>query len=75
MTDMRKTTYKERFAYWFDNLMSKGSMGLIGLLMAFSLLTALLTSGLIMLLGFGEEQGFFSIIWDVISTIINAWMP
>ncbi len=75
MTNMRKTTLKERFAYWFDNLMSKGSMGLIGLLLVFSLLTALLISGLIMLLGFGEEQGFFSIIWDVISTIINAWMP
>ena len=39
---MNKPTFSERFRYWFDNLMSKGVVALIGLL---GLITILFVAG------------------------------
>ncbi len=71
----RKFSIKERFLYWFDNRMSKGSLGLIRFLIAGSIVLASLMACLIILFGFNEEGEYASVFWDSISTVINAWMP
>ena len=66
---------KDRFRYWFDNRMTKGSLGLIRILIIASVLLAVLIAGLIILLHFNEEGETASVFWDSIATLINAWMP
>ena len=74
--DMRRSfTLKERFSYWFDNRMSKGSLGFIRILIAASVILAVLIAGLIILFGFNEEGETASVFWDSIATVLNAWMP
>ena len=68
-------TLKNRFRYWFDNRMTKGSFGLIRILIAFSILLAVFVAGLIIVLGFSEEGEEAATFWDSIATVINAWMP
>ena len=72
---MKKPSLKERFSYWFDNQMSKGSIGLVRMLLIFTFLAVLLISAVIMLFGFNGEEGFLGVLWNSIATIINAWMP
>ena len=72
----RKTFSKrDRFRYWFDNRMTKGSLGLIRVLIIVSLLFAVIIAVLIILFGFNEEGETASVVWDSIATVINAWMP
>ena len=71
----RKFTLRERFRYWFDNRMSKGSLGLIRFLIVASVILAILIAGLIILFKFNEEGEVASVFWDSIATVINAWMP
>ena len=68
-------TLKQRFSYWFDNRIAEGSLGLIRILIVFSVLLVLLIAGLIMLLGLSEEGEGGAVLWDSIATVINAWMP
>ena len=68
-------TWKERFSYWFDNRMAKGSLGLIRTLLAASIVLAVIIALLIVVCGFSEEGGAASVFWDSIATVINAWMP
>ena len=70
-----KFSLKNRFKYWFDNKMSKGSLAFIRILIIASILLAVLIAGLIILFHFNEDGEILSIFWDSISTIINAWMP
>ena len=72
----RKTFSKrDRFRYWFDNRMTKGSLGLIRALIIVSLLFAVIIAVLIILFGFNEEGETASVVWNSIATVINAWMP
>ncbi len=71
----RKFTLKERFQYWFDNRMTKGSLGLIRVLIVVSVILAISMAGLIILFKFNEEGEVASVFWDSIATVINAWMP
>ena len=71
----RKFTLKQRFKYWFDNRMTKGSLGLIRVLIVVSVILAVLIASLIILFKFNEEGEVASVFWDSIATIINAWMP
>ncbi len=71
----RRFTLKERFQYWFDNRMTKGSLGLIRALIVVSVILAVTMAALIILLGFNEEGEVASVFWDSIATVINAWMP
>ena len=68
-------TLKQRFSYWFDNRIAEGSLGLIRILIVFSVLLVLMITGLIMLLGLSEEGEGGAVLWDSIATVINAWMP
>ena len=72
---MKKYTRREKFQYWFDNQMSKGSISLIRLLIIFTVLTVLLVSAVIMLAGANGEESWAGVLWNSIATIINAWMP
>lgn len=72
---MEKPTLKERFTYWFDNRMARGSMGLIRVLIIFTLILVVVLSGAVILFDSGNEQGAAGIIWDSFATAINAWMP
>jgi hypothetical protein len=71
----KKFTFKQRFNYWFDNRMSKGSLGLIRVLIAVSVVLTITMAGLIILFGFNEDGEVASVFWDSIATVINAWMP
>lgn len=71
----RRFTLKERFQYWFDNRMSKGSLGLIRVLIVVSVILAVSMAALIILFKFNEEGEVASVFWDSIATVINAWMP
>ena len=72
---METPTLRERIRYWFDRHMSRGSIGLIRILVIFSVLFVLLMTGLILLFGFNGEQEGAGVLWNSIATIINAWMP
>lgn len=77
MKKVHKNTHslRERFNYWFDNRMSKGSLGFIRFLIAASILLAMLIAGLTVILGFDETNNHAGVFWDSVATIINAWMP
>ena len=73
--EQNRFTFKERFRYWFDNRMTKGSLGLIRVLIIASVLLAVFVAFLIIAFGFSEEGNETGVIWDSIATVINAWMP
>lgn len=64
-----------RFRYWFDNQMSRGSLTLIKLLSIVTLVIVAVVAALVMLTEAGQEMGVFGSLWESFSTIINAWMP
>ena len=66
---------KKRFQYWFDNRMTRGSLGLIRILIIASVLIAVLMGIVIIVCGFSDEGEGGAVIWDSIATVINAWMP
>lgn len=74
-TGRGSVSWRERFTYWFDNHMARGSLGLIRALIIASLIFAIFMAGVIILLGFSEEGETVSVVWDSIATVINAWMP
>ena len=71
---MKKRSFRERFSYWFDTRMSKGSMELVKLLTIATLIAVLLFSIVLLVTGLAED-GPLPAFWDSFSTIINAWMP
>lgn len=70
---MNKPTLKERFQYWFDNRMAKGSRTLIELLLLSSVVIVILL--VILMTVLSREGSFFSNLWNGFVTLINAWMP
>ena len=70
-----KHSFKERFAYWFDTQMQKGSGALIRLLAIFSALAIVLITVLLVAFGYSEAAFGADVFWDSFATIINAWMP
>ena len=71
----RTFTFRERFSYWFDNKMTRGSLGFIRILIIASVLLAFIVAGLIILFRFNEKGEVASVFWDSMATVINAWMP
>ncbi len=71
----RAASRRERFSYWFDNRIARGSLGLIRFLIAVSIVLAVIIAGLIILFGFHEGEPAAAVFWDSIATILNAWMP
>lgn len=58
---MKKPTISERFRYWFDGFMAKGTIALIGLLAVVTALFILVITTIVVLIGKGpeDEQGEF----------------
>lgn len=44
---MKKPTFKQRFQYWFDNYMSRGTIALIGGLAVLSLVVIFIAAAII----------------------------
>lgn len=72
---MNQPSFKDRFRYWFDNRMSKGSIELIRILLIFTILVILFLTGIILIFKLNGETGAVGVIWQSLATIINAWMP
>lgn len=72
---MKKPSLKKRFSYWFDNRMSKSSLGLIRLLAIVTIIIILVVAVIVAFCGFNEEDGFLAAFWDSLATVINAWLP
>ncbi len=66
---------KNRFQYWFDNRMSKGTLGLIRVLIIVSIIFAVLSALLIIAFKLNGEEETTPVIWNSVATLINAWMP
>ncbi|MGB7875885.1 MAG: NAD-binding protein [Anaerolineales bacterium] len=64
---MNKPTFKQRFGYWFDNMMAQGTPAMIILLTMASFGLILLAGFVIVLFGIrpasGDELGFWEAIW------------
>lgn len=70
----KKASFKERFRYWFDRRMSRGTVSMIKLLAIVTLVVVIVLAILISVSD-GEEENLGTSIWDTIATAINAWMP
>ena len=55
---MKKTTFKQRFSYWFDNQMSKGMRSLVKLLVFFTLTVGIVVALLLFFLKLTNEDTF-----------------
>ena len=70
-----RPTLKERLQYRFDNHMASGSLGLIRILLVATILVIVIIAALIIALGFSEDGDAGGVLWETMSTVINAWMP
>ena len=70
---MKRPSRKERFLYWFDNQMARGSLSLIRLLVIATVLIIVLLAAVIS--AFDGEVSLFEAFWETMVTVINAWMP
>lgn len=50
-----KPTFRQKFKYWFDNLMSRGTPAMIGMLFVLSLAVVLVAGAIISIAGFVQE--------------------
>ena len=66
---MKKYTWKEKFQYHFDNLMSKGTASLIGMLFG---ITALVVAAAGVIVGIAERSGIVRGIWTSLMHAIDA---
>ncbi|MCQ2501482.1 MAG: hypothetical protein MJ117_09075, partial [Lachnospiraceae bacterium] len=66
--------FKKKFQYWFDNQMSKGTGAMILMLAVLTIVVVIVIVGIINGIE-PSEDGVTSTAWDVITTVINAWMP
>jgi len=64
----QKISFKEKFSYWFDNLMAKGPIALIGWLGLLSLLLVIIAGIVVTAAGFSPENeeplGFIEAAWN-----------
>lgn len=70
-----KHSFRERFQYWFDNQMQKGSIALIRLLAIVTAAAIILIAVALIALGHSNTTNGADVFWDSFATIINAWMP
>lgn len=70
---MKEYNLKDRFKYWMDQQMSKGTSSIIRLLTIAVLFVVIFVT--VMIVIFNLRDSVFSAFWDSLATIINAWMP
>ncbi|MEG1570518.1 MAG: TrkA C-terminal domain-containing protein [Clostridia bacterium] len=69
---MKKPGWKERFSYAFDNLMSKGTVALVGLLFALTLLVVVLVSCVALLVAPDASGSAGSSFWNSLMRVLDA---
>lgn len=71
---MSRPTKRNRFRYWFDNLMSKGVVSLVGVLFAFSAVVIVLTGAVGALIGGddGESPSLLHNVWQSFNHTLDA---
>ena len=70
-----KHSFRDKFQYWFDNQMSKGTIALIRLLAIVTAGFIALVSLALVIFGYSDARFGADIIWNSFATIINADMP
>lgn len=68
---MKKITFKEKMQYWFDNIMSKGTIALVGMLFLVTFIVVFISGFITSLLG-GGEQSVGNSIWVSLMHAIDA---
>ncbi|MBP5168214.1 MAG: hypothetical protein ILP14_03315, partial [Oscillospiraceae bacterium] len=71
----RSFSIKKQLQYWFDNRISKGSLGFIRVLIALSVFLAIIMAALSILFGFQGDRNPLSVFWNSIATLINGYFP
>ncbi len=73
---MNKPTAKERFRYWFDNVMARGTIALMGLLGVASLVFVAFVALVVVLVGVrqpgDDEPDFLEVIWGNLMRTLDA---
>ena len=69
---MRKPSFRERVSYWFDNLMSRGTGALVGLLFFTTVVVALVVSLLSHLFAPGAAGNLGDSLWNSFMRILDA---
>ena len=72
---MKKTTFKQRFSYWFDNQMSKGMRSLVKLLVIFTLSVGIIVALLLFFLKLTNEDTFGGVLWKSLYTVLRSSFP
>ena len=72
---MKKTTFKQRFSYWFDNQMSKGMRSLVKLLVFFTLTVGIVVALLLFFLKLTNEDTFGGVLWKSLYTVLRSSFP
>ena len=74
-TNQRSFTLRERFRYWFDNRMAKGSLGFIRTMIFASVLLAVIVACMIIIFGFQGNKSNGRVFWTSITTILTGSFP
>lgn len=72
---MKKRSLRERFGYWLDNKMAKGTAAMTVMLLIATLLVVALLALIIYRFDPGESESFLDVFYNSLATTINAWMP
>ena len=72
-----KPTFSQRFQYQFDNLMSRGTPAMIGMLFVFSLIIVIIAGAIISVTGFVQEGaqgrlGFGEAMWESLMRTLDS---
>ena len=72
---MKKTSFKQRFSYWFDNQMSRGMSSLVKLLVMFTLTVGITVALLLFFLNLTSETSFAAVLWKSLITVLRSSFP
>lgn len=74
-TKQSSFSLRKQLQYWFDNRISKGSLGFIRVLIALSIVLAILMAAISIFFGFPGDRNPKSVFWNSIATLINGYFP
>ena len=69
---MNKPSFSERWRYWFDNLMSKGTASLVGWLAVVTILVVVIVSMVVWLAGLAPDASFLDLMWTNLMETLDA---
>ncbi|MBM3705194.1 MAG: hypothetical protein FJW66_01575 [Actinobacteria bacterium] len=67
-----KKSFKENFHYWFDNMMSGGTLSIIGFLALITLVFIIVTTVVLWLINLVPEKSFIELLWLNIFKTLNS---